>query len=59
MIHSVRRKSRFFLMSLTCVAILAIGPLFAAKTAEDILKAIEGKDSLIVVVGSGDAATPR
>ena len=57
MIHSVGRKSRFFLMSLACLAILAIGPLFAAKTAEDILKAIEGKDSLIVVVGSGDAAT--
>ncbi len=59
MIHSANRYSRPVLFSLTCLAVLATRPLFAATTSEEILNSVESKSGLIVVVGCGDAAAPE
>ncbi len=57
MTNHIRKKSKISLMALIGFAVVATAPLFAAQTADDILKEIEGKSGLIVVVGSGDEAT--
>ena len=55
MIDFITRKHQTLITSLACLAFLATGPLFAATTAENILKAIDGKNGLIVVIGGGNA----
>ena len=57
MIHSARIQSQAVLVSLTCLMGHSAGPLFAVTTAEDILKAVEGKEDLIVVVCCSNATT--
>ena len=59
MIHHVTKKPRVFLLSLACLAVLAAGPVFAATTAQAILKSTGGNNGLIVVIGSGDAAAAK
>ncbi|MDP6036895.1 MAG: hypothetical protein QGG55_12660, partial [Verrucomicrobiota bacterium] len=44
---------------MACLAILAAGPVFAATTAQTILKSAGGNNGLIVVIGSGDAAAAK
>jgi len=58
MIHSVSGHFRTVLFALTCCAVFAAGPIFAATTAEEILNSVEAKSGLIVVVGCGEAAAP-
>ena len=59
MAHSISRNSRTILFSLTCLAVLASGPLFAATTAQEIVNSVECQSGLIVVVGCGEATAPK
>lgn len=59
MIHSVSAYSRTVLVVLTCSVALAVGPLFAATTAEELLRSVDRQSGLIVVIGCGDAAAPE
>jgi outer membrane protein assembly factor BamB len=51
---SVRHSYRYVFLSLACLAIFAAGPVFAAAVVDS----IDSKSGLIVVIGSGQAATP-
>jgi outer membrane protein assembly factor BamB len=59
MIRCDTRRSRIVHFALACCAVLAAGPLFAATTAEEILKSAGGQGGLIAVVGCGEATAPK
>ncbi len=59
MTRSLSGRLRSILFSLTCIAILAAGPLFAETTAEAILHSAESQSGLIAVLGCGEALAPE